>query len=213
MIGRSACSNRPEAAKANSWSYAGRTSIWRRSSCDAPIGRRARAWRRRRDQRQGACGATARYRQSPGGPGAQTGHSTGSRRKRPGSRWCVGRAHWPAALSSEQSCGSPYMDARARRSRCPQPVCAGVRTCGEFQGLPPTPPCPKRPGTLAPWGGQRPGSGQRHWDCEPPVTAGSVAAIVCQPARKSAPQSACKSDPPVGHGGLVHALSTARVPH
>ena len=31
-----------------------------------------------------------------------------ARRKRLGSGWCISRAHWPAALSSEQSCGSPY---------------------------------------------------------------------------------------------------------
>ena len=30
----------------------------------------------------GACGVAARYRQSPGDPGAQAGRSTGSRRKR-----------------------------------------------------------------------------------------------------------------------------------
>ena len=41
--------------------------------------------------------------------------STGSRRKRPGSGWCVSRAHWSAALSSDQSCSSPNMwYARAR---------------------------------------------------------------------------------------------------
>ena len=53
---------------------------------------------------------------SLGGPVSQAGRSTGSRRKRPGSRWCISRAHWPAALSSEQSCGSPYKDSRARGS-------------------------------------------------------------------------------------------------
>ena len=48
-----------------------------------------------------------------------------------GSGWCISRAHWPAALSSEQSCGSPYKGTRARGSRCRRLVCAAVRTCGE----------------------------------------------------------------------------------
>ena len=80
---------------------------------------------------------------SPRDPGAQAGRSTGRRRKRFGSRWCISHAHWPAALSSEQSCGSPHKDSRARGSRCPPLVCACVRSCGELQGFPPTPVCSK----------------------------------------------------------------------
>ena len=70
--------------------------------------------------------------------------STGSRRKRLGSRRCINRAHWPAAQSSERSCGSSCKDSRARGSRCPALVCAGVRTGDEFQRFPPTPACTKR---------------------------------------------------------------------
>ena len=72
--------------------------------------------------------------------------STGSDRKQLGSRWSNRRAHWPAALSSEQSCGSPYKESRARGGRCPPLVCAGVRTCGELQGFPPAPVCDGRHG-------------------------------------------------------------------
>ena len=68
---------------------------------------------------------------SPGDHRALAARWTGSRRKRPGSRWCISRAHWSAALSSEQSCGSPYRGTRARGSRCPQSVCAGSRARGE----------------------------------------------------------------------------------
>ena len=62
---------------------------------------------------------------------AQAAHSTGSRRKRQGSRWCISRAHWPAGLSAEQSCGSSCKKSRARGRRCPPPVCAGIRARGE----------------------------------------------------------------------------------
>ena len=67
----------------------------------------------------------------PGDHRAQAARWTGSRRKRPGSGWCVSRAHWSAALSSEQSCGSPFRGMRARGSRCPPPVCAVSRARGE----------------------------------------------------------------------------------
>lgn len=50
--------------------------------------------------------------------------STGSGRKRPGSRWCISRVHWPAAPSLEQSCSAGYRGSRARVRRCPQSVCA-----------------------------------------------------------------------------------------
>ena len=68
---------------------------------------------------------------SPGGFGAQAWRAFGSRGKRIGSRWCISRAHWPAALSKEQSCGSPCKGSRTGGSRCPQRGCAGIRTCGE----------------------------------------------------------------------------------
>ena len=51
--------------------------------------------------------------------------------KQAGSGWCISRAHRPAALSLEQSCGSPCTGSHARGSRCPPPVCAGVCTDGE----------------------------------------------------------------------------------
>ena len=72
--------------------------------------------------------------------------SSGRCRKRPGSRWGVRRARQHAAQSSEQSCGPPYKGTRARGSRCPPPVCAGIRACGALQRFPPTPPCPERCG-------------------------------------------------------------------
>ena len=92
----------------------------------------------------GACGAAARYRRSPGDAGAQAGRATGSRRKRLGSGWCISSAHWPAALSSEQSCGSPHEGfPRARAPMC----AAGLRRhshgwrIGAFATAPPDDKC------------------------------------------------------------------------
>ena len=82
---------------------------------------------------------------SPGGSVTQAERSTGSGRKRPGSGWCIGRAHWPAALSSEQSSGSPYKESRARGSRCPPLVCARIRACGEVGTFATARACHKRP--------------------------------------------------------------------
>ena len=64
------------------------------------------------------------------------------RRKRLGSGRGVRCAHWPAAQSSERSCGSPYRDSRARGSRCRRLVCAGIRARGELQGFPQLLPAP-----------------------------------------------------------------------
>ena len=57
-------------------------------------------------------------------------------RKRLGNGWCIGRAHWPVALSSEQSCGLPCKGTRARGIRCPELASACIRTCGELQKSP-----------------------------------------------------------------------------
>ena len=57
--------------------------------------------------------------------------SVENERKQAGSGRGIGPAHWPAALSSEQSCISPYEDSRVRGIRCRWLVCAGVRTCDE----------------------------------------------------------------------------------
>ena len=78
------------------------------------------------------------------GSGGIVGQSACARRKQAGIASDVRRAHWPAAFSSEQSCGSPCKGTRARGSRCPPLVCAGVRTCGEFQRVPQTRPGRKR---------------------------------------------------------------------
>ena len=111
---------------------------------------------------------------SPGGPVAPAGRSTGGRRKRSGNRRCISRAHWPAALSSEQSCGSPYTGSRARGMRCPQSVCAGIRTYGELRGFPPTPPCDKRAGAPRRWGEMEPRT-RCSWDlCSGPAMPDSV---------------------------------------
>ena len=61
---------------------------------------------------------------SLGVPGAQTGRSTSSHLKRPGSGCGISRAHWPAAPSSEQSCGSPCQG--PARARAPMSA-AGLR--------------------------------------------------------------------------------------
>ena len=62
-------------------------------------GRRAAGstWARRASSR---C-QVAMHRKTPGDTGGQAGRSTGRRRKRLGSGWCVSRTHWSAVLSTE----------------------------------------------------------------------------------------------------------------